>query len=46
MLNKKMNGVSVRSILGGIVNCLVSHPTGEFIFASIENKIYTWMVKI
>lgn len=43
-LNTKSGSFTSRSILAGVVRCLVSHPTGHFVFAAIDNKIYTWMV--
>jgi len=42
MTNK--GGRSVRSVLPGIVKCLASHPSGEFVFAAVENRILTWMI--
>ncbi|KAI1720110.1 pre-rRNA-processing protein pro-1 [Ditylenchus destructor] len=39
------NGSScIRSIMPDTIKCLVSHPSGSFIFGAALNKIYAWMI--
>ncbi|KAI1727722.1 pre-rRNA-processing protein pro-1 [Ditylenchus destructor] len=40
----KNSSSCIRSVMPDTIKCLVSHPSGSFVFGSAANKIYAWMV--